>query len=99
MEAKRDLKLSKTQVYQQVDSLLRELKIARLYKQNLLCRVTPLPGTELRPVSFNKRQQNEEALFQNHSWCMHVSPRETLFPASVFVFKLQIMLTLHGREF
>ena len=40
--------------------------------------VTLLPGTEHWPVSFNKRQQNEEALFQNHSWCMQASPRETL---------------------
>ena len=27
--------------------------------------VTLLTGTELRPVSFNKRQQNEEAFFRN----------------------------------
>ena len=33
----------------------------RLYKRNVSGRVTLLPGTELRPVSFNKRQQNEEA--------------------------------------
>ena len=25
--------------------------------------------------------------------------QETLFPVSIFVFKMQIMLTLHGREF
>ena len=36
-----------------------------------------LPGTELRPISFNKRQQNEEAFFQKHSWCADVSP---MFP-------------------
>ena len=34
--------------------------------------------TELRPVSFTKRQQNEEAFFQKHSWRAHVSP---VFPS------------------
>ena len=59
-----------------------------------------LPGTELRPVSFNKRQQDEEAFFQNiHGTCMFpqclpVSQMgnivwETLFPVSGFVFKMQ----------
>ena len=52
-----------------------------------------LPGTELRPVSFNKRQQDEEAFFQKHSWRVHVFPMppiwETLFPVLVFVFKMQ----------
>ena len=33
-----------------------------------------LPGIELTPVSLNKRQQNEEALFQKHSRRAHVSP-------------------------
>ena len=42
-------------------------------------RVTLLPGTEVRPVSFNKRQQNEEAFFQKHSWRAHVSQ---CFPVS-----------------
>ena len=37
-----------------------------------------LPGIELRPVSLNKRQQNEEALFQKHSRRAHVSP---MFPS------------------
>ena len=87
----------------QVGSFSRGLKIACLYKRNISGRVTLLPGTELRPVSFNKRQQNEEAFFQKHSWCAHVAPMlknwETLFPVSVFVSKMQIMLTLHGREF
>ena len=40
-------------------------------------RVTLLPGTELRPVSFNKRQKNEEAFFQKHSSRTHIS---TMFP-------------------
>ena len=82
--------------------LLKRVKIARLYKRNVSGRGTLLPGTELMPVSFNKRQQNEEAFFQKHSWCAHVAPMlknwETLFPVSVFVSKKQIMLTLHGRE-
>ena len=87
----------------QAGSFSRGLKIARLYKRNVSGRVTLLPGTELRPVSFNKRQQNEEAFFQKHSWRAHVAPMlkdwETLFPVSDFVSKMQIMLTLHGREF
>ena len=61
-----------------------------------------LPGTELRPVSFNKHQQNEVAFFQKHLWHMHVSQFpmwEILLPVIVFVFKMQIMLTLHGWEF
>ena len=40
----------------------------------------PVPGrvtTGLRLVSFNTRQQNEEAFFQKHSWRAHVSP---MFP-------------------
>ena len=101
-------------VYKQVGSLSRGLKIACLYKQIVSGRVTLLPGNELRPVSFNKCQQNEEAVFQKHSWCTHVSSMFHSFPYGkhclqcfcfltekyhVFVFKMQIMLTLHGREF
>ena len=57
---KRDLKLSKAlAVYKQVGSLSRRLKIARLYKQNV--------SDWTQPISFNKRQQNEEAFFQK-SW-------------------------------
>ena len=67
------------------------LKIARLHKRNVSGRVTLLPGSELRPVSFNKRQKSEEAFFQKHSWRVHVSPmfptRKTLFPVSVFCFQ------------
>ena len=76
--------------------------MARFYKRNVSGGVTLLPGTEVGPVSFNKRQQYEEAFFQKHSWRADVSQfpiREALFPVSVFVFKMQIMLTLHGREF
>ena len=81
-------------VYKQVGSLSKELKITAFASEML--------QTELRPVSFNKRQKNEEAFFQKHSWRAHVSQfptRELLFPVSVFVFKMQIMLTLHDREF
>ena len=82
-------------------------KIARLYKRNVSGRVSLPPGTELRPVSFNKRQQNEELKhftrnFHGARMFPNVSQfpiRETLFPVSVFVFKMQIMLTLHGRKF
>ena len=85
-------------VYKQVGSLSRRLKIARLYNQNISGRVTLLPGTELRPsvsINVNKtrkhfsRNINVRACFRNVS----------KFPVSVFVFKMQIMLTLHGREF
>ena len=77
------------------------------FKWNVWGRVTPLLGTELRPVSFTKRQQNEEAFFQKHSWPAHVFPGEDpLFPSLVsdrrnivsrvsYVFKIQIMLTLY----
>ena len=50
-----------------------------------------LPGTELWPVSFNKRQQNEEAFFQKYSWraarmlipnVSQFAQREALFPVS-----------------
>ena len=61
-----------------IGSLSRGLKIARLYKQNASCRVILLAGTELRPVSFNKCRQNEEAFLQKYSWYAHVSP---LFPS------------------
>ena len=53
-------------------SLSRGLKMARLYMPNVSCRVI------LRLVSFNKRQQNEEAFFQKYSWHAHVSP---MFPS------------------
>ena len=60
--------------------------------------------TELRPVSFNKRRQNEEVFSRKihgermFPQCSQFSIRETLFPVSVFVFKMQIMLALHSRE-
>ena len=41
---------------------------------------TLLPGTELKPVSFNKPQQKEKAFFQKHSRRAHVSP--ICFPVS-----------------
>ena len=53
--------------------------------------------SELWPVSFNQRQQNEEAFFQKRSWrvCFpNVSQfpiGETLSPVSVFVSKMQII--------
>ena len=64
-------------------------------------RITLLPGTELRAISFNKRQQNEEGAFPETFMAHACFPdsdsqfpiRETLFPVSVFVFKIQIMLT------
>ena len=62
-----------------------------------------LPGTELRPVSFNKRQQNEEAFFEKNLWCAHVAPMlkkwETLFTVSVFVSKIQVILRYTAGNF
>ena len=46
-----------------MSSLSRGLKIACLYKGNVSGRVTLLPGTDLKSVSFNKRQQNERVFF------------------------------------
>ena len=46
-----------------------------------------LPGIELRPVSLNKRQQNEEALFQKHSRRTHVSPMFPSFPCGKHCFQ------------
>ena len=56
-------------------------------------RVTLLPGTELRPVSFNKRQQNEEAFFQKHSWRAHVSPMFPSFPYGKHCFQCQFLFS------
>ena len=46
-----------------------------------------LPGIELRPVSLNKRQQKEEALFQKHSRRTHVSPMFPSFPCGKHCFQ------------
>ena len=55
-----------------------------------------LPGTELWPVSFNKRQQNKEAFFQKYSWraarmfsqCFPVCPTGSIVPSvTVAVFQ------------
>ena len=69
MDAKRDLQIAKDL---KVGSLSRGSKIARLYKRNNSAWVTLQPGTELRPVSFNKRQQNEETFFQKHAFMARV---------------------------
>ena len=107
VDAERDLKLSKALFsYKQVVSLSRGLKIARLHKRIVSGRVTLLPGTELWPVNFNKRrQQNEKAFFQKHSWRTHVSPMFPSFPHGKhfqghFLFsRCKLSYTLHGREF
>ena len=99
MDPKRDLRLLRTAL--KVGSLPRGLKIAQPYKRNNPGWVTQQPGTELRPVSFNKRQQNEEIFFPET--CIH-GVRLRLLPSfpyrkqSVFIFKMQIMLILHGSE-
>ena len=107
MDAKRDLKLFRAP-FRSKQVPYREER-ASAYKRNVSGRFTLLPGTELRPVSFNKRQQNEEAFFQKHSWRAHVSPMFPSFPnagnivSSVsFCFQdanYAYTRTLHGREF
>ena len=73
MDAKRDLQISKALKVGSFPRGLKNLKKARLYKRNISGWVTLQPGTELRPVSFNKRQQNGETFFQKHSWRAYVS--------------------------
>ena len=51
-----------------------------VYKQNASCRVMLLTGTEFRPVTSNKRQQNEEAFFQKYSGHAQVSPMFPSYP-------------------
>ena len=61
MDAKRDLKLSKalfTSKWASFNLLEREPAFTSEMFQDTL-----LPGSELWPVCFNKRQQNEEAFF------------------------------------
>ena len=67
------------------------LKIDRLYKRNVSGRVTLLPETELRPVSSNKPQQNEEAFFQKHSWRTRLSPTFSSFPQGKHCFQCQFL--------
>ena len=64
----------------QHDKALSQLKIGRLCRRNALGRVILLPGTELRLVSVNKRQQNEEAFFDKHSWRANFPPVFPSFP-------------------
>ena len=55
-------------------------------------RITPLPGTELRLVSLNKRQQNEKAFSQKYSWRAHVSPMFLRFPYGKYCFCCKLLL-------
>ena len=57
---------------------LKRCKDSPPFKQNVSGSVTLLPVTKIRPASFNKRQQNEEAFSQKLSWRGHVSP---VFPS------------------
>ena len=52
-----------------------------------------LPGTELRPVSFSERQQNEEAYLQKHSWGAHVSPMFSSYPHWKHCFQCQFLFS------
>ena len=91
MDAKWDLhvKLSKALFTRKcVGSLSRGLKIALLYKRDVSGRVTLLPETELWPASFNKTSTKRGNI-----------QGARMFPVSVFVSKMQIMLSLHGRAF
>ena len=61
--------------------------------RNVSGRVILLPGTELRPVSSNKRQQNEEAYLQKHSWRAHVSLIFLSFPYRKHCFQCQFLFS------
>ena len=58
-----------------------------------MCRVTLLPGTELRPVSFNKRRPNEEAFSKTirgarmFPRCLQFPIRETVISGVSFCFQ------------
>ena len=62
--------------------------MARLYKRNVSGSVTMLPGTELRPVSFNRRPRNEEAMARA---CFH---NVCQFPYGKHCFQGQLILLL-----
>ena len=80
MDAKRDLKLK------QVGSFSEGLKIARLYKRNVSGRVTLLV---YYLVSFNERQQNEEAFSRNMHvpQCLPVSHTGNIVSSVSFCFQ------------
>ena len=80
VDAERDLQIAKDL---KVGSLPRGLKMARHDKRNNSGWVTLLPGTELRPVSFNKLQQNENHFLQKHSWRAHVSPMFSSYTGNI----------------
>ena len=62
---------------------LKTVKGTRLDKRNVSGRVTLLPGTELRLVSFNKRRQNEEAFSRLKIHGARMFPiRETFYSVS-----------------
>ena len=62
------LKAFEGPVYRQVGSLSRgPVKIARLYKRYLSDRITLLPGTELRSVSFNKNFNKRRKHFSRNN--------------------------------
>ena len=62
---------------------LKRVKGTRLDKRNVSGRVTLLPGTELRLVSFNKRRQNEEAFSRLKIHGARMFPiRETFYSVS-----------------
>ena len=98
MDAKRNLKFSKALFTSRQVSLSRGLKIARLYKRNVSGRVT-LGLNSGRSVSLNVNKTRKHFSRNSHGAGMFPNVFQTLFPVSGFVFKMQIMLTLHGREF
>ena len=68
-------------------SVLKRVKDSPPLQAKCSGRVTLLPGSELWPVSFNERQQTEEAFFQKHSWRAHVSSNFPSFPCGKHCFQ------------
>ena len=83
----------------------RGLRIARYYKQNVSGVLPYYLGVNSdRSVSINvnKTRSIFPETFMARACFPNVSQfpiRETLFPVSAFVSKMQIILRIHGREF
>ena len=85
MNAKRDLKLSKS-----LFTLSRGLKIVRLYMRNVSGRVTLLPGTELSLVTSISVNTTRKYFSRNIlAWRAYVSPMFPSFPYGKHCFQRQ----------
>ena len=83
VDAKWGLKLSKA-LFTSQQVPLQPAVTSEMFQVGLPC----YPGrTELMPVSFNKRQQNEEAFLQKHSWRAHVYLMFPSFPYGKHCFQ------------